>query len=101
MLIAGNESDEIAFETLSGELRVRKSDKGLIMDFPAYYTVEHFSTNKFQYNNEPINPVVNEIANVTFKIVSLTQKQCLDPGSSSESNSGLSLHRTHETCNSP
>jgi len=60
----GNEHEELTFTTLSGELRVKKSEKGLIMDFPAYSNTENFSTNKFKYNDEPVNPVVNEIVEI-------------------------------------
>ncbi|KAE9552728.1 hypothetical protein FO519_004045 [Halicephalobus sp. NKZ332] len=60
----GNQNEEIAFTTLSGELRVKKSSNGLIMDFPAYSKTENFSTTRFKYNDESLNPLINEIVEI-------------------------------------
>ncbi|KAE9550111.1 hypothetical protein FO519_006671 [Halicephalobus sp. NKZ332] len=60
----GNENEELVFTTMSGELRVKKAAKRLIMNFPAYYKTENFSTKRFKFNNEPINPLLDEIVDI-------------------------------------
>ncbi|KAE9547354.1 hypothetical protein FO519_009434 [Halicephalobus sp. NKZ332] len=60
----GNENEELVFTTMSGELRVKKAAKGLIMNFPAYYKTENFSTKRFKFNNELINPLLDEIVDI-------------------------------------